>query len=732
MNMENFLKLTGEINEGLKAGKGIVDSSLLESFEERQKNLTENIEDIQKKERTLKIGIVGAVKAGKSSFLNALLFDGEDILPKAPTPMTAALTKIVYSEKPFAQIYFYSKEEWSYIESKYKECKNEIDKQYKKELEECRKAVAFGASNVTYPSFESVEEKCKNSMSVEQVSCYELCKMLKDQCNVSQVLAKRTENIEGTDGFSTNLQDYVGADGIYTPLVKHTVLGLKNPFLKGLEIVDTPGLNDPIISRSQTTQKYLGQCDVTFILSNISQFLTSEDIRLINDLIPSEGISKTVIVASQLDNGILDIRHEKDFVTALKKTVKTAKNSADSKKINNRFVESAINNYGLLCTSSMFYSMAKKNELGISYNKEENHIHEELNKRFKDTVNWDTDSLMDYSGFSEVRNRVLVSIRNDKEEIIANRIKDHASMQKTNFLGLLENIYIDAENVRNDINKYDYAQLQEKKKRLITYVDSIRRAINNAFRTSADSTEKKMQKIIYEIETEAFVHDDLEYGTKQMSETYRIKTGWIKKTPVIKKWNEKTAKVVDVENNIREYCTEIHKIMIDTFEKLIDLDELKSKVKGTVLNAFEEDDNFDPEEISMTLDELLGGLTVPKLELDVNSYLTSLAEKIPGCQGGEIVGDNKVAKLESAQSEVLSQISADVKKQMERKAGNIAEKMNLCAATFADEMQNKLSGSIDRVSAMLSDKEANLAKINDFINIVSNAKEQLYKADIEI
>ena len=51
------------------------------------------------KEGVLRIGIVGQVKAGKSSFINALLFDGNDILPKASTPMTAALTVIKYSEK---------------------------------------------------------------------------------------------------------------------------------------------------------------------------------------------------------------------------------------------------------------------------------------------------------------------------------------------------------------------------------------------------------------------------------------------------------------------------------------------------------------------------------------------------------------------------------------------------------------------------------------------------------
>ena len=41
---------------------------------------------LQEEGRNLKIGIIGRVKAGKSSLINALLFDGKEVLPKAATP----------------------------------------------------------------------------------------------------------------------------------------------------------------------------------------------------------------------------------------------------------------------------------------------------------------------------------------------------------------------------------------------------------------------------------------------------------------------------------------------------------------------------------------------------------------------------------------------------------------------------------------------------------------------
>lgn len=48
-------------------------------------------------------------------FLNVCVFDGKEFLPKAATPMTAALTKITYSETPKAVVHFYNQEDWDKV-----------------------------------------------------------------------------------------------------------------------------------------------------------------------------------------------------------------------------------------------------------------------------------------------------------------------------------------------------------------------------------------------------------------------------------------------------------------------------------------------------------------------------------------------------------------------------------------------------------------------------------------
>ena len=87
----------------------------------------EAIEKIDGEDRLLQIGILGRVKAGKSSLLNALLFDGKAILPKAATPMTAALTIISYGEKLSAEVEFFKQEDIENIEQEAKEYEHEFE-----------------------------------------------------------------------------------------------------------------------------------------------------------------------------------------------------------------------------------------------------------------------------------------------------------------------------------------------------------------------------------------------------------------------------------------------------------------------------------------------------------------------------------------------------------------------------------------------------------------------------
>ncbi|MGN0009828.1 MAG: dynamin family protein, partial [Marinilabiliaceae bacterium] len=112
-----------EVFNGLSADldavtRDVIDTTKLRNaLEDKRKGAEENV----KNNSVLQIGIVGQVKAGKSSFLNSLFFNGDNVLPRASTPMTAGLTVLEYGEENVFTVDYYSQTEWNTFVAKNKE-----------------------------------------------------------------------------------------------------------------------------------------------------------------------------------------------------------------------------------------------------------------------------------------------------------------------------------------------------------------------------------------------------------------------------------------------------------------------------------------------------------------------------------------------------------------------------------------------------------------------------------
>lgn len=96
----------------------------------------------------------------------------------------------------------------------------------------------------------------------------------------------------------------MGADGKYMPYTKAVRISLNNQNLKDLEVIDTPGVNDPIASREERTKALLKDCDVVFIVSPSGQFLTDSDMSLFDRVSNKEGLQEIYFVASQADSAV--------------------------------------------------------------------------------------------------------------------------------------------------------------------------------------------------------------------------------------------------------------------------------------------------------------------------------------------------------------------------------------------------------------------------------------------
>lgn len=233
-------------------------------------NFRKKAGDFFRANRKYNLAVIGRVKAGKTSFLNTLLFDGRDVLPRDSMPKTAALTRIEYAERNEIEIEFYSPEDWVWL-----------------------KRLAS-----------SKEDSDRAKAARETIRAAESSGLPVSELLFGGTKLEIFKNIEEMTG---RLNEFVGRDGAYTPLVKAATIRFHLEPLKDISVVDTPGLNDPIPSRTERTREFIETCDAAFFLSRASYFLDQNDIDLLTETLPQKGIRRLVLIASQFDSALMDL-----------------------------------------------------------------------------------------------------------------------------------------------------------------------------------------------------------------------------------------------------------------------------------------------------------------------------------------------------------------------------------------------------------------------------------------
>lgn len=264
----------------------------LQKLKEKVKETEEGGEQLIKDNSVLKIGIVGQVKAGKSSFLNSLFFDGENILPRASTPMTAGLTVLTYGNENSFTVEYYNTKEWDTFKTK--------DKEYTTIIQDCK------ASD---PNLTEDDIVCQFNLDPELRTAHELVSTCSRSAlnNIKETSKKDTKDFSDIMDLQNILENYVGAKGQYTPIVKCLTIKLHDERLKDIEIVDTPGVNDPVVSREQRTREFLRSCHGVFFLSYSGRFFDSTDTSFLSERIGSQGIGTVVLIASKFDSVLQDV-----------------------------------------------------------------------------------------------------------------------------------------------------------------------------------------------------------------------------------------------------------------------------------------------------------------------------------------------------------------------------------------------------------------------------------------
>ncbi|MCQ2826144.1 dynamin-like GTPase family protein [Helicobacter pylori] len=509
MNAQELIKKSALIEKVLKE-QGLQEKArpfISENAVIKTEELEKTLKEMQAKDRDLKVGIIGCVKAGKSSLLNALIFKGVEVLPKAATPMTASLTILKYAETMSAEVEFYSPKDIAEIKNEHERyvrefnriVEEEVKKQKEKQSLSNRAKEGFKSFGNMLNRNKSHEEAPKENIlsdeeivkRAERIAKNELEKDTKlvsshDQYErIKKSGSLNTKNLDpriqanSLQELNQKLLQFVGADGKYIPYTKAVQISLNNPNLKDLEVIDTPGVNDPIASREERTKALLKDCDVVFIVSPSGQFLTDSDMSLFDRVSNKEGLQEIYFVASQADSAVLSMSEVEKSGHHLPTAFENAQKSLSSQL--NNIMEKLIENYpnqreifekaiknGVILTSGVCFSMYKdfNNQASWERNQKTEEYHNALRNLkdfYPDAFSSDDkskESLLFLSNMSAIEER-LKKATQEKEKIMSQKWQDYAQSQANNLHALIAQLLQDLEEEKKRVKNADISAIKE-------------------------------------------------------------------------------------------------------------------------------------------------------------------------------------------------------------------------------------------------------------------------------
>ena len=212
---------------------------------------------------TYNIAVVGAIKAGKSSLINAIL--GEEIVSVDVTPETATLTKFKYSEKNSLKITFYEKYEWDRIWKEINlEKEKEQGKNYLRDYQELKA--------------DQIKNQYLNKLPIQLE--------FKNIPEIKEEIKKWTSSKQREHFFVKEIE--IGLNTLNLP--------------EQVCLVDTPGLNDVSKYRSDITKRYIDEVNAVLICINCKT-LRNEEYLVINDIYSRKNKfkDKIYILGTQID-----------------------------------------------------------------------------------------------------------------------------------------------------------------------------------------------------------------------------------------------------------------------------------------------------------------------------------------------------------------------------------------------------------------------------------------------
>ncbi len=690
--------------------EGMTDRKEIDALRNINKNFLKKTDDFFRDDRKLNIGVMGQVKAGKSSFLNTLLFGGKEVLPKAATPKTAVLTKMEYSEENSIEIEYYTEDEWNDLE-------------------------ALAADDYSDES---------------TVSAREIIEMAKDNgIDPRDYVTRGSENMpfDSYDELTEHLNDYVGENGKLTPVIKSVTLHLCNEEFDGISIVDTPGLNDPIVSRTVKTREFMELCDVVFFLSQSDHFLDAADADLLKAQLPQKGVKRLVLAASKFDSALRDVLRridhddlylDEDDCDDIADNIPDGcaiikrKLGARAKKEIGRFIkdlkdkdadEELISVLSQceepVMISAMAHDMTLKS--GDEYNAGEKNLYGALSK-FSSDVEADLKLISNFDRIREIYSEIIA----DKETTLVDKANSFVSTSKGELRTVLGGFKDKAEKRLNVVLHSDKETLDAQRKGLNDQIDTVRSDVEEIFGSVISGIEVGKQKALAEMRG---IKDEFANITENTGT--RMRTGSRKKRFLIffKRTEYYTYPenysyylAADAAENFIKFSSEASNLAEAVFTDSMNYKEIKRKLLNVIVKDFDlGSESYSPAAFRLMVEEAVAGIEFPTISIDVGG----LGDEIIKTFSGEIESADEKNRFRNMVIKTVQNIFAHISDELAKQVALCKSKLSDMADKTQESLLRDILKEFDELVSKCGDKEKEAENYRKYISALEKILKEL-------
>ncbi|HIF9249781.1 TPA: dynamin family protein [Photobacterium damselae] len=680
----------------------------IQSLVEIEKDLQAKQARWQQQEQKLSIGIMGQVKAGKSSFLNALLFAGKPILPEAATPKTANLTKISYGDAFTLRVDYYTEQEWQEI-------------QY-----------------IAQSGTDTIEAK----VSQELVAMAN--KLNGDEIHRCLSVGNESVIADDLDGLQGILNQYTGSDGSHTPLVKSTEIELPIDDLKGFEVVDTPGMNDPVASRTQKTREYMANCDVVFFLSRSSQFLDKSDDELLRDQLPNKGVKRLVLVAGQFDSAILDDGYDRDSLVETEQNLKTRLTRIAVTKANelaDRKMATDDNQHALLIESLANPVFASTFAYGFAHwpqdqwTKTMQHVHNELLELADDEWDEYEYTQQDWQRLAnfEVLQQAFDQAKHDRSELLEQQkrsiLPDSYKRMNTQLLSLVASVKQRMEFLQSK----DIADIEKEQNVCETKMTAISSALSFTLAQARNNAQQEASELLSQLKQDQISFSQLTTRTGSRTEESSREVSC---STFYKPWTWGDTRTVystyivsydylnphDAIEQVNRYGAQSAQQIVRAFGKLISSEVLKLNLKKALLDELDtKSEDFDPTLFKAMLENALSQLVLPRFDIQLGDTTSLISANF----SGEVTNSRDMQNLRSQLNKALEQVLAKIQAEFTQQFDLVVKQLKDVEGSLLQLLTHNITQQLDEMKLQLANKQQEISRFDSLLSEVAMMQQDI-------